>query len=163
MASHKEIQVETRTTGIRAVEPFDGSSPDEELAGHNIRDANHTVHDQRNMTRMGRRQELFRSFRPFSAFSFTMVLQATWEFVLISNTQALVDGGLAGLFWTYVWSFLGFGIVTLSLAEMSSMAPISGGQYHWVSEFAPPKCQKFLSYFTGKAPLSNEPHKLTQR
>lgn len=28
-------------------------------------------------------------------------------------------------------------------------APTSGGQYHWVSEFAPPKYQKFLSYVTG--------------
>lgn len=29
------------------------------------------------------------------------------------------------------------------------MAPTSGGQYHWVSEFAPPSCQKFLSYIVG--------------
>lgn len=28
-------------------------------------------------------------------------------------------------------------------------APTSGGQYHWVSEFAPAKYQRFLSYFTG--------------
>ncbi|RDW84572.1 hypothetical protein BP6252_02162 [Coleophoma cylindrospora] len=28
-------------------------------------------------------------------------------------------------------------------------APTSGGQYHWVSEFAPPKYQKFLSYAAG--------------
>jgi choline transport protein len=28
-------------------------------------------------------------------------------------------------------------------------APTSGGQYHWVSEFAPLKHQKFLSYITG--------------
>lgn len=28
-------------------------------------------------------------------------------------------------------------------------APTSGGQYHWVSEFAPPSCQCILSYFTG--------------
>lgn len=27
--------------------------------------------------------------------------------------------------------------------------PTAGGQYHWVSEFAPPKYQKFLSYTTG--------------
>jgi choline transport protein len=26
------------------------------------------------------------------------------------------------------------------------MAPTSGGQYHWVSEFAPPGGQKLLSY-----------------
>jgi amino acid transporter len=32
---------------------------------------------------------------------------------------------------------------------VSLRAPISGGQYHWVSEFAPPKYQKFLSYVTG--------------
>lgn len=40
-------------------------------------------------------------------------------------------------------------LVVLSLAEMASMAPTSGGQYHWVSEFAPPSYQKLLSYFTG--------------
>jgi choline transport protein len=30
-------------------------------------------------------------------------------------------------------------------------APTSGGQYHWVSEFAPPKYQKFLSYLVGQS------------
>lgn len=66
-----------------------------------------------------------------------------------ANTQGLIDGGIAGLFWSYLWTFIGFGIVMLSLAEMASMAPTSGGQYHWVSEFAPPQYQKFLSYLTG--------------
>lgn len=28
-------------------------------------------------------------------------------------------------------------------------APTSGGQYHWVSEFAPRSCQKFISYIVG--------------
>ena len=31
----------------------------------------------------------------------------------------------------------------------SSRAPTSGGQYHWVSEFAPKSIQKFLSYIVG--------------
>lgn len=35
------------------------------------------------------------------------------------------------------------------MAEMGSMAPTSGGQYHWVSEFAPERHQKFLSYMIG--------------
>ena len=122
-----------------------------EETGLSARDKNHTVFDQSNMDRMGRKQELIRNYRPLSAFSFTVILQATWEFLLISNTQGLVDGGLAGLFWTYIWTFIGFGIVMISLAEMASMAPISGGQYHWVSEFSPPQCQKFLSYLTGES------------
>jgi amino acid transporter len=29
------------------------------------------------------------------------------------------------------------------------MAPTSGGQYHWISEFAPRSCQRFLSYIVG--------------
>ncbi|KAH8586206.1 amino acid/polyamine transporter I [Bisporella sp. PMI_857] len=39
--------------------------------------------------------------------------------------------------------------VNVSLAEMASMAPTSGGQYHWVSEFAPPNLQQYLSHLTG--------------
>ncbi|KAK4892472.1 hypothetical protein LTR49_028592 [Elasticomyces elasticus] len=37
----------------------------------------------------------------------------------------------------------------LSLAEVASMAPTSGGQYHWVSEIAPKRVQKQMSYFVG--------------
>lgn len=39
--------------------------------------------------------------------------------------------------------------VNVSLAEMASMAPTSGGQYHWVSEFSPPRFQQYLSHLTG--------------
>jgi hypothetical protein len=48
-----------------------------------------------------------------------------------------------------IWNFVGFGPIYLSMAEMASMAPIAGAQYHWVSEFAPESLQKVLSYFTG--------------
>lgn len=44
---------------------------------------------------------------------------------------------------------VGLIMTTLSLAEMSSMAPSAGGQYHWISEFAPAKAQKLLSYLVG--------------
>lgn len=29
-------------------------------------------------------------------------------------------------------------------------SPTAGGQYHWVSEFAPPRMQELLSYLTGE-------------
>lgn len=53
------------------------------------------------------------------------------------------------MIWMYVIAVLGFSFAILSMAEMASMAPTSGGQYHWVSEFAPRKAQKFLSFVTG--------------
>ena len=39
--------------------------------------------------------------------------------------------------------------VMLSFAEMASIAPTAGGQYHWVSEFSSRKHQRLLSYVTG--------------
>ncbi|GLI80698.1 hypothetical protein PoHVEF18_009055 [Penicillium ochrochloron] len=92
-----------------------------------------TVLDDHDMQRMGKIQEL----------------KATWEFILISNDQGLENGGLPGMFWSFIWTFIGFGFIIASLSEMASMAPTSGGQYHWVSEFSSPRHQKFLSYITG--------------
>lgn len=53
------------------------------------------------------------------------------------------------MFWSLCWAYAGQTFVILSLAEMASMAPTAGGQYHWVSEFAPPEHQKLLSYISG--------------
>jgi choline transport protein len=108
-----------------------------------------TVIDARDMQRMGKAQELRRNFKYISTLFFVTVLTATWEYLLIANTTGLIDGGRPGLLWTLIWSIAGMTFVTLSLAEMSSMAPTSGGQYHWVSEFAPAEYQKFLSYTSG--------------
>src|SRR5436309_11927856 len=66
-----------------------------------------------------------------------------------ANTQGLIAGGLSGLFWSLCWTYLGQFFIVLSLAEMAAMAPTAGGQYHWVSEFAPRKYQKVLSYISG--------------
>ncbi|KAK4990846.1 hypothetical protein LTR50_002213 [Elasticomyces elasticus] len=43
----------------------------------------------------------------------------------------------------------GDGIDVGLLLEERMEAPTSGGQYHWVSEFAPPRYQKLLSYVAG--------------
>jgi choline transport protein len=112
-------------------------------------DLHSTVTDARDMQRMGKAQELRRNFKYISTLFFVTVLTATWEYLLIANTTGLVDGGRPGLFWTLIWSIAGMTFVTLSLAEMSSMAPASGGQYQWVSEFAPTEYQRFLSYSAG--------------
>ncbi|RAH59700.1 GABA permease [Aspergillus piperis CBS 112811] len=126
-----------------------GCHPLEIEAGERSSGEAGTRYDHSDMNRMGKAQEFKRNLRPLAALSFASVLQATWEFILISNYEGLEDGGMAGLVWTYVWTFVGFGFIIVSLSEMASMAPTSGGQYHWVSEFASPRYQKFLSYITG--------------
>lgn len=71
--------------------------------------------------RMGKRQELRRKFQMLSAIGFTSCVMGTWEILLTANTLVLVNGGLAGLFWSLIWSHVGQFFVVLSLAEMASM------------------------------------------
>jgi choline transport protein len=114
-----------------------------------------TREDAENMRRMGRSQPLVRHFRLLSVASFAAIATAAWEIGLFEISPALTDGGRPALVYSVIWNFIGFGPIYLSMAEMASMAPIAGAQYHWVSEFAPESLQKILSYYTGYAQHSN--------
>ncbi|KAF2668448.1 amino acid transporter [Microthyrium microscopicum] len=109
--------------------------------------------DQADMHRMGKEQQLRRNFGFFSIFGFSMILLSTWEAQLGSSIFGLQNGGSAGMIYGYLVCAIGFGFVVASLAEMGSIqplrAPTAGGQYHWVSEFAPKAYQRFLSYIVG--------------
>ncbi|KAK5119786.1 hypothetical protein LTR85_007362 [Meristemomyces frigidus] len=134
---------EKNTTSVEPVLAMGAGQLSEAIA------RNHTAHDQRDMKRMGKQQEFMRSFRMVTSIAFTSCVMGTWEILLTSNTSALIAGGLAGLWWQFVWCYVGQTFVVLSLSEMASMAPTAGGQYHWVSEFAPKSSQKALSYASG--------------
>ncbi|CAK4030818.1 Choline transport [Lecanosticta acicola] len=98
-----------------------------------------TKHDRRDMARMGQAQEFRRNFSFIPIFGFAAV----------SVSYILPNGGLPAMIYVYLVTLFGFGCAIFSMAEMASMAPTSGGQYHWVSEFAPKSCQKLLSYIVG--------------
>ena len=111
--------------------------------------ANLIYYDQLDMQRMGKKQELRRNFRLLSSIAFTSCVMGTWEILLCANNEGLLLSGPAGVFWSLIFAYIGQMFVVLSLAEMASIAPTAGGQYHWVSEFAPKPCQKILSYASG--------------
>jgi choline transport protein len=66
-----------------------------------------------------------------------------------SSALGLIDGGTGGLIWSYLGTVVFMTCVIASMADMASMAPSAGGQYHWVSEFAPKNMQRYLSYIVG--------------
>ena len=84
-----------------------------------------------------------------ATFSFVAMATSVWECGIFSMNQGLVSGGRAGVMWSTVIHAIGFVPIVLSMAEMSSIAPTAGSQYHWVSEFAPRAQSKFLSYIVG--------------
>ncbi|KAF2732926.1 amino acid transporter [Polyplosphaeria fusca] len=130
------------------VEPRDNASAEsnEDVV---VSEKKGTSYDQKDMHRMGKIQELRRNFRFLSIFGYSMILMATWETGLTTLIIPLLNGGTGGAIFVFLGTALGMGFVIVSMAEMASMAPTSGGQYHWVSEFAPREHQKFLSYVVG--------------
>ncbi|OQO04046.1 hypothetical protein B0A48_10689 [Cryoendolithus antarcticus] len=107
--------------------------------------ADHTYNDQTDMRRLGKKQELRRNFRFTSILGFVAIAMGTWEVILSATAAGLTNGGTGGMIWMFVGSYICFGTIVLSLAEMSSMAPTAGGQYHWAFEFAPASQQKIIS------------------
>ena len=61
----------------------------------------------------------------------------------------MFNGGPVSLIYGFLFCWIGNLVTAASLAEMASMAPTSGGQYHWVSMLAPPKYSVLLSWITG--------------
>ena len=108
-----------------------------------------TTTDQHDMLRMGKTQELRRVFHFGSIVSFAVMLGCSWEYVFVNGVLSLPNGGTAGSVWVFLAACCGMSFVVLSMAEMASIAPTAGGQYHWCSEFAPSNVQKPLSYTVG--------------
>nr|OQO17064.1 hypothetical protein B0A51_15996 [Rachicladosporium sp. CCFEE 5018] len=154
--AHADVEVVDHEMGIRqnkeavsSVHRISGEDSSLEGQDGHLSRTKSTQDDAAGMRRMGKEQQLVRQFRLLSITSFVAIATAAWEIGLFVLTPGLVDGGRSGLLWNTIWNFIGFGPIYLSMAEMASMAPIAGAQYHWVSEFAPEGSQRFLSYVTG--------------
>ena len=88
-----------------------------------------TSHDVYDMSRMGKRQELRRNFRFISIVGFVMVLQSTWESILLAAQYGLINGGTAGVIWMTVGVIVGALCMIASIAEMASMLVIFIDRY----------------------------------
>jgi choline transport protein len=83
MAAFAKDETSVGSREVRDQYTLDGIEDDEPVAGGISNDKGFTKRDQMDMHRLGKRQELLRNFRPLSALSFTVLLQATWEYLLM--------------------------------------------------------------------------------
>lgn len=90
-----------------------------------------------------------RNFRFLTILGFSCAILVTWEGTLMNFAPGLANGGPGGLIYGFIFVWIGNISVFSTLCELVSIAPTSGGQYHWVAMLAPRWCSKYLSYITG--------------
>ncbi|KAI1212024.1 amino acid transporter [Annulohypoxylon truncatum] len=108
-----------------------------------------TYRDDFALARLGKRPVLKRNFGFMAILGFSCTVLITWEGSLIGFISGLQNGGPSGIIYSFLVVWVGTLSVFATLSELVSMAPISGGQYHWVSMLAPPSSRKFFGYITG--------------
>ncbi|KAF1949616.1 GABA permease-like protein, partial [Byssothecium circinans] len=101
------------------------------------------------LSRLGKKSVLKRRFAFLSILGFSCTVLITWEGSVILFLIGLQNGGTAGVIYGYLVVWLGTISTFIILSELASMAPTSGGQYHWVSMLAPKHLRKVLSYVAG--------------
>ncbi|KAI0457282.1 putative GABA permease [Xylaria acuta] len=106
-------------------------------------------HDDATLVRLGKKPVLRRNFGFMTILGFSCTVLITWEGSLTTILSGLQNGGPSGLLYGFIVVWAGTLSVFATLSELVSMAPTSGGQYHWVSMLAPSSCRKFLGYLTG--------------
>ena len=84
-----------------------------------------------------------------SIISFSFVICNSWAGVSGSIQVALLQGGPVTLIYTVLISSVAFACIASTMAELVSVYPTAGGQYHFVSILTPDRYRRALSYACG--------------
>lgn len=66
---------------------------------------------------------------------------------------SVTTGGPVALIYGLMFTLVGTLACAASIAEMASICPISGAQYHWTYMFAPEKWRVFITFIQGIDPI----------
>ena len=78
-----------------------------------------------------------RQMSSLSTISASWIICDSWAGVAATVALAIVQGGPVTMIYGLILMFLLGGACVLSLAELASVYPTAGGQYHWTSILAP--------------------------
>ncbi|KAI5795517.1 amino acid/polyamine transporter I [Geopyxis carbonaria] len=105
--------------------------------------------DAAKLAEMGYTQELERNFSKWSLLGIGFALTNSWFGISASLVTGINSGGPIVTVYGIIIVTLINGCVAVSLSELISAMPNSGGQYFWASELAPKRYANFLAYLTG--------------
>lgn len=112
--------------------------------------------DALNLAEVGYVQQYTRKYNLITAIGFTVGVSGTWEGIVGSIGTALSLGGPVSLLWGFVFGSIGMCLVASSIAELASIYPTSGGQYHWAAMLSPKKYRVVIGWITAWTSLVTE-------
>lgn len=98
---------------------------------------------------LGYREEFQREFGLFSAFSFAVSISGLFATIGTTFYYPLSSGGAAGTVWTWFWGGAGCMCIALSVSEIVSAYPTSGGLYYSCSKVFPASWAPFMCWLDG--------------
>ncbi|GAB1518904.1 choline transporter [Rhizoctonia solani] len=105
--------------------------------------------DARKLVEMGYQPQLRRNFSIWSILGVGFSVTNSWWGISAGLVAGVNSGGpVLVIYGIILIATISTG-VGISLAELASAMPNSGGQYYWTAQLAPRKCAPILSFLTG--------------
>lgn len=105
--------------------------------------------DALKLAAMGYQQDMTRKFSIWSILGSGFSLTNSWFAISAALATGINSGGPVLLIYGIILCCLISICVGISLSELASALPNSGGQYFWANELAPRRFANFASYVTG--------------
>ncbi|OAX32315.1 amino acid transporter [Rhizopogon vinicolor AM-OR11-026] len=107
--------------------------------------------DEALLAELGYKQEFKRAFTPLEVFGIAFSIIGLLPSIASVLFYAVPNGGPAAMVWGWAVASLFILCVGMSMAELGSAAPTSGGLYFWTHSLSSPRCRNFLAWIVGYA------------
>ncbi|EJT68790.1 hypothetical protein GGTG_13641 [Gaeumannomyces tritici R3-111a-1] len=97
----------------------------------------------------GHKDQLKRQYSLLTVCGTAMTVDNAWAALGSSYSISILNGGPPGLIFGLVVAAFYYSFIGLSLAELASSVPTSGGVYHWATIAGGPRWGRILGFFTG--------------
>lgn len=114
-------------------------------------DAAAVAADEALLAQLGYKQEFKRAFTPLQVFGIAFSIIGLLPSIASVLFYAIPNGGPAAMVWGWAVASLFILCVGISMAELASAAPTSGGLYFWTHSLSSPQCRNLLAWVVGYA------------
>ncbi|KAI0258155.1 amino acid/polyamine transporter I [Gloeopeniophorella convolvens] len=107
--------------------------------------------DESLLAELGYKQEFQRAFTPLEVFGIAFSIIGLLPSIASVLFYSIPNGGPAAMVWGWAVASFFILIVGMSMAELASAAPTSGGLYFWTHSYSSPKWKNLLAWIVGYA------------